>query len=405
MRAARLLVPLAGVALALVAAEAGLRLGAARSSRLAALLYLPTVRTEFDDAATTAELLARGPFGHQPLGATPGFILNSRGFRSPEYAERKAPGTLRVVVLGDSFTFASSGVPFPQMWHQVAGRELERRLERPVETISLGYPAVGPRFELRLWELEGRRLEPDLVVLAFFVGNDFLDESGTPLEPGMAGAAAQASYTWRLVRNARRLREERAQRLAEPGLEPGPAEVEPAPRAGAPGAAAPRRGGFEVPGYAETYDPDRPSMSGRRFRAIEARRMRAIAGPDEETFARLCREAVQVVERMARDVEARGGRFLVMVIPDQAQVDPRLLGRLFEPPIALDVDRPQRCLARELGARRIAAFDLLPGFRDRAGRGAHRLYKPRDTHWNSRGNRLAGELLAAELLRRGLAER
>ena len=42
---------------------------------------------------------------------------------------------------------------------------------------------------------------------------------------------------------------------------------------------------------------------------------------------------------------------------------------------------------------------------DRAGRGAHRLYKPRDTHWNSRGNRLAGELLAAELLRRGLAER
>ena len=35
----------------------------------------------------TPELLARSYFGYQPLAETPGLRLNSRGFRTPEYAD------------------------------------------------------------------------------------------------------------------------------------------------------------------------------------------------------------------------------------------------------------------------------------------------------------------------------
>ena len=407
-RIGRWLVPLVAVAAALIVAEAGLRLAAQYlaprySSRVSALLYLPTARTQYDEAETTAELLGRGVLGHKPYGHTPGFVLNSRGFRTHEYAttrepgSQRVPGTLRVVVLGDSFTFDSSGVPYDAMWHQVAGRELERRLGRPVEVISLSAPAVGPRFALRLWELEGRRLDPDLVVFAFFVGNDFTDEAGVPLRHRPAGRLALHSYTWRLVRNLGRL-----WKHATPAATPPPGKAaEDSPD---------RRGGFELASYPASYDPLAATWPPDTFLGIERGRGEVLYVPEDERFPRLCSDAAAVVERMARGAEAGGAAFLVMVIPDEAQVDPALARRLTEPPgglpTPLDLDRPQRCLEHQLENRQIRSLDLLPVFRRHHAAGDDRsevpLYRPRDTHWTDRGNGLAGRTLAAELVERGL---
>lgn len=396
-RLARLVVPFVSVVLALLLAELGLRVAAELSPRLDGLLYLPSLRTEFDDAETLPELLTRGYHGYHPLGSTRGFVLNSKGFRTHEYRPQKDPGTLRVLALGDSFTFDSSSVPLAEMWHQVLGREIAADLQQPVEVISLSQPAVGPRFELRLWELEGARLDPDLVVLGFFVGNDFTDESGVPLGAGPADRWAHRSALWRLVRNLLR----RRQATAPAGLDP----IDSAPdRMPSQAEGRATEGGYELPGYPATYDPATPTLPMDRFLAGEAERMRILSGPDSAAFSRLCADAVAVVERMARGVEAVGSRFVVLVIPDEAQVDAELRSRLFDPPLPLDVTRPQRCLEKELGQRRIEVVDLLPAFRVEREAHGTLLYKPRDTHWTSRGNRLAGQALAAELLRRGLVQ-
>jgi hypothetical protein len=53
-------------------------------------------------------------------------------------------------------------------------------------------------------------------------------------------------------------------------------------------------------------------------------------------------------------------------------------------------------LSRELGQRGIRSLDLLPAFRNSS---AARLYKPRDSHWNIAGNRLAAEAIAPEIAR------
>ncbi len=405
-RRAPWIVPLVAAIAALLVAEAGLRLTAQLSPRVSALLYLPTARTEYDDAETTAELLGRGVLGYQPYGHTPGFVLNSRGFRTHEYATAKEPGTLRVVVLGDSFTFDSSGVPYDAMWHQVARRELERRLRQPVEVISLSAPAVGPRFALRLWQLEGRHLDPDLVVFAFFVGNDFTDEAGTPLRREPAGRLALHSYTWRLLRNFGRL-----WRQPAPAPSPGAAVAAP-PGAPAKGGGG-RRGGFELASYPATYDPEAATWPPGIFLDIERGRGQILFVPADDRFPELCAAAAEVVERLARDAQAGGAAFLLMVIPDEAQVDPALARRLTETPGGLseplDLDRPQRCLKRQLARRDIAQLDLLPVFRrhhatrdDPSGVG---LYRPRDTHWTDRGNELAGRTLAAGLFEQGLIRR
>ena len=79
-----------GMAMGLGVLELGLRLGRNRSAGLQALLYSSDLRTEYDDVTTTEELLSRGTLGYKPLGHTPGFVLNSRGFRTDEYTGGEA---------------------------------------------------------------------------------------------------------------------------------------------------------------------------------------------------------------------------------------------------------------------------------------------------------------------------
>ncbi|HEX2163848.1 MAG TPA: SGNH/GDSL hydrolase family protein [Thermoanaerobaculia bacterium] len=373
--------------MAFLAAEAGLRAARVLVPRIHGLTYSPTVRTAYEEVGSTRELLEGSYFGYQPLAETPGLRLSSRGFRTPEYREEKAPGTLRVVVLGDSFAFGANGVPYEALWHQVLGRELGAATGRPVEVINLGMPAVGPRFELRLWELEGRRLDADLVVLGFFVGNDLTDEGDEPLASTFEGDLAQRSVLVRLVRNALR----RRTGLAE--------------AAGGTGGAAAAEGGEVLPLDAGGFDPGAPLLTEEAWLDMEEGRLLAIAGPDTGRFRRLVAGANLLLERIARQVEASGARFVLLLIPDEGQVDRALARRIAERSgFALDLDRPQRSLLPWLADRRIPHLDLLPLFRRRHEAGGPPLYRFQDTHWSVAGNRLAGQALAEYVVEEELVE-
>lgn len=374
--------------LAVVILEGGLRLARRWHGGLDALLYSPTLRTEYEDATTTRELLERSILGFHPYEARAGFVLSSRGFRTPEVAPEPAAGALRVVVLGDSFTFASGGIPWGWGWPALLERELDRRLEPPVEVINLGVPAVGPRFELRMWELEGARLAPDVVLLAFFVGNDFTDESGTPLGTRRDSALARWSVTWRLVRNLLRLHRERAAGLdAVPSVAPEERKLE--------------RGGVERSEYRQRYRDDEPRFSEEVYLEIEEGRLRLVRADHRQIFERLFADTREVLVRLHRSVRARGARFFVVLVPDEFQVSEEVLARIVEryelDPDQLDLTLPQRRLMELCEAEAIACLDLLPVLKT----APERVYRVRDTHWNLAGNRRAaraiGEALA-ELL-------
>ena len=62
----------------------------------------------------------------------------------------------------------------------------------------------------------------------------------------------------------------------------------------------------------------------------------------------------------------------------------------------LDRDQPQERIRTWLGARGVPSLDLLPILRAQPALadGSRHLYHLRDTHWNARGNRVAGVALA-----------
>jgi hypothetical protein len=371
--------------------EIGLRMARPRSAFLRAALHSPGDARDFDHLGTLAELLRASPYHPGPFTVWGGYKLNSHGFRTPEYAREKAPGVRRVLALGDSFTADSGGVPLDQMWHSLVGDRLRARGGRPVEVINLGVPGVGPRFSLRLFELEGARLAPDLVLFGLFVGNDLLDEA----PKGDPGPAWQRwSLLGRLVarlpllvRHAGAIRAEARRQSA--GRDP-PAPTGP--------------GGHPVAGY--VYDPETPVLGGREetLLSLERQRLRLFAVDRRSEAQAWLADVVRTVAALDRAVAASGGRLVVVVMPDHMQVDDALRDAVVGGPIEgrYDFGWIQPALVEQLGARGVIAVDLLPAFR--AAPRVPRLYRRYDTHWSTAGNALAAAGVISLLAEMGCFE-
>jgi lysophospholipase L1-like esterase len=104
---------------------------------------------------------------------------NRRGLRDHEPVE-KAPGTFRVLGLGDSFAFGW-GVPLEASFF----KRLERlpdasRPGRSREVVTAGIPGYGTWEALQLLRSVGPLYAPDLVILAFYEGNDYLNNATAP---------------------------------------------------------------------------------------------------------------------------------------------------------------------------------------------------------------------------------
>jgi hypothetical protein len=95
--------------------------------------------------------------------------IDSRGLRGPERDLAKAPGTKRILFLGDSFTFGI-GVEESDTFARLL-EDLPR-----VETFNAGVAGYGTTQELLWLRREGFAYRPDLVVLAFYT-NDFWDNA------------------------------------------------------------------------------------------------------------------------------------------------------------------------------------------------------------------------------------
>lgn len=109
--------------------------------------------------------------------------INSLGLRDRERTYAKPPGTFRVLVLGDSFVEAIQ-VPLEQTFAARLETCLAGRSSQPVEVINAGVAGYGPGEALLYFTHEGVKFQPDLVLLAIFIGNDIRNmqhELGTSL--------------------------------------------------------------------------------------------------------------------------------------------------------------------------------------------------------------------------------
>lgn len=104
---------------------------------------------------------------------------NSYGFRGRQDFLPNRGDKLRIMALGDSFTFGF-GVEEYETFIKKIARNLQDGLSTRVEGLNLGVAGYGTLQEVRLFH-KYKYLKSDLVVLGFFARNAFAEEGGNDL--------------------------------------------------------------------------------------------------------------------------------------------------------------------------------------------------------------------------------
>ena len=310
---------------------------------------------------------------------------NAAGFRDADTAPR--PGQPVVIVLGDSMAFGW-GVEFLAAFPS----RLEAALAaEDVRVIKAAIPGTGTTDQLELLKELLRRTRADVVVLAFFVGNDFDDvASGGAAQydvvDGLLAFKGQARGVGGRLGALLKRKSYLAQILAERWwrLHMRRAELVPVAQR-------------EHPGLAQRDEFLRRYIQVHLREPLPQRLERGVA----DTLSAL---------REIQGISAEGGaRFVLAVIPRSIQVhdgDRRRYEEAFGlPPEAWDLDRPQRILRDwASGSEGVELVDLLPALR-RAAAGSERLYFFPDSHLAAAGHAVVAAELARQIEARPLRPR
>jgi lysophospholipase L1-like esterase len=303
---------------------------------------------------------------------------NALGFRDVNRGPKD--GALRVLVLGDSFTFgwgAERDATFEVQMERLQAAARAERHEPPLEVVNAGVPGYNLYQSLLALGKKGWKVDPDVVVLAAFIQNDFSENSETEAwlerkktrprqekeRGGVVGWLEEHSqaYVWLRVKYKSSYRLQRM-----------------------------------------WYKLTRPF--NKKEERYKYRNLLVFQKPVPAEMETEWRLSEQLLVRLRDAVRARGRRLLVALVPSELQVvrgvwerDGRKEGL---DPGSFDLEAPNLRVAAFCHAAGIPVVDLLPAFRA-ASRGGEVLYLPSDHHWNAEGHRLAAEILLAELRKRG----
>lgn len=332
---------------------------------------------------------------------------NARGFRDLEHALEKPPGTLRIAVLGDSFTEAVQ-VPLEETWWRVMGATLNADTcqalptER-LEILNFAVSGYSTAQALLAWRTEASRFAPDMAILAFFIGNDLnenaraLDQEplrpyfepasdGLRLDDGFLRSPAYRAATSLLGRAQQWLLEH--SRVAQLVVQ--------------------ARDAWRMERLAGTRrdQAQNPDQNGQQPRepheyGVDNAVYRPPGTPAWE-------DAWQATEAMlkafAEETRAAGSRPILMIIGTGTQVHPNLQGRArFAAALGLDdLGYPVRRLLETAKRHRLPVLNLPARWAEPPEVGERFLYglpggRPGFGHWNAAGHQAAGAA-AAELV-------
>lgn len=317
---------------------------------------------------------------------------NAEGFRDRDHGLTKPAGTYRIAVLGDSMAEALA-VPVEKTFWSVMERALTACRKSPVEVMNFSVSGYGTAQQLLTLRHNALKYRPDLILLAFFSGNDVwnneraldghedrvyfvledgalrLDDSNTrtsrfrikTMWRGAVNGIVNASRLLQLIRESY-------------------ARLKTAMRG-------------ETPPDGEIFNPESGDY------AIFKR-------PDTTVWKRAWTTTEAILSAMKRESEAAGAGFRIasLTAPVQVYPDPGLRRSFAKALGAEGLGYPDRRIVEFARGAGIPAFTLAKPLRDRAD--ADRLYlhgfentRPGTGHWNAIGHRLAGEEIAAWLCR------
>jgi hypothetical protein len=288
-------------------------------------------------------------FRGKPFANDWDFKLNSQGFKDKEFPEKKE-NVYRILGIGDSFSF---GV-VPYKYNYLTLIESQLNVENTnVEVLNMGIPSIGPKDYLSLLVKEGLALEPDTVLLSFFVGNDFDQSKKRKLY--------EYSYTASLLHYIINLR--------------------------------PKYEGRIIHGKTEYCDVC-PTFSTKQYLKIEYDRS-SIYLVNNKKFPEKLNHAIYYLKEIRNICKSHNIDLIVVIIPDELQINQDLLREVkdtYFPNLEenkWDTGLPSRLLSNELDKLGIDYINLYEDFSS----SSDQLYKPRNTHWNIAGNKMAATII------------
>ncbi|NEQ77844.1 MAG: hypothetical protein F6K23_35395 [Okeania sp. SIO2C9] len=322
---------------------------------------------------------------------------NKFGFNDRDYSLQKDQNKIRLLVVSDSFNWAG-------------GKEgnytalLEKKFENyygqnQVDVINVGYPGTHTGEQLAMLKKYGLQYNPDLVVLGFFVGNDFRDADperkriivngiyididkkdeliifGYPII-GKSRLLMFLQQKYQVYQELQRAKQDYAQ-LSSSSLV-----------ASLNLASTPIIEQEKSPGI----------LSEKAFLRVEKSRLKfcnirdLLEGKRDDNINYI----FQSISEMQALLESRNIQFVVAIYPDEYQVNDELLNDIFAEYDDLKRESynttcQQEILRKYLEANGIPYIDMLDRFRREQKN--RPLYLLREPHWNSAGNLLAADIL------------
>lgn len=319
---------------------------------------------------------------------------NQFGFNDQDYPLQKEPGKYRILILSDSFNWAG-------------GKEgnytalLEKKFAQyyqnsQVEVINAGYPGTHTGEQLALLKKYALQYHPDLVILGFFVGNDFIDakpnrkriivndiyiDIDKRKELKIFGyPIINQSRLFLFIQQKYKVFQE-AQKAQKQSISPHQVQfvINPAEPEKSPGILS-----------LETF------LATEKTRLDFCKRQDLQKGVWNDNINYI----LQSIEEMNRLLKQQNTQFIVAIYPDEFQVNPNLLNQIKEKH-DLDLSKydpncMQNLLIPYLQSQQISYIDFRPRFQ--AEQKLRPLYLLQEPHWNSAGNQLAAEILFDNLI-------
>ena len=287
---------------------------------------------------------------------------NRYGHRNPDVSLEKPAGVYRLLVLGDSFTIGAN-VREEDAWPRVLERQLRLKVKRPVEVINTAVGGWEPFQYAQDFAHNSQRFAPDLILVGFFVGNDTyastrIEDTQTAIAGRrMTRAAAQRTTVTTQVWLYEHFH------LARLVLNRGPV----------------------LENVSRTDCRDFTDQ----YLSIQTARLpnHLCESPDLDDRSR------PNVDQIARISQLANIPVIVVLIPDENQINPALQDRIVRDRSLYDWTMPQAMLAPMFRRAGLQVIDLLTAFRDDP-----RCLYMNDTHWTPEGHELAASIVLPQVL-------
>lgn len=339
-------------------------------------------------------------------------ITNEFGFNDRDYPHQKKPGTYRILFVGDSFSWVGG---LEGNYTAILEKKFEAEFgDAQVEIINTGYDATHTGEQLKALKKFGLQYNPDLVVLAFFVGNDFYDATPWRRRINVGGSQVDIDTRkdteislfghlvmpfqsrlylflrdqWATYQYLQTQHQNTQPTTNQPETLAHQAEADP------PKASTPEMFTYTEDNISDTY-VELEMYRLQMFNKVLANSVAADQFKFREDFA------LSNLLAMRDLLKENNTQFMVAAYPDNFQIEESLRQVVFNhydlDPAQYQLDRAQNLLYKFCQEQQIEFYDLLPTFQAKQQEG-QRPYLINDSHWNELGNQLAADYLFEALM-------